>query len=304
MPFHVVKSLSGLALGLSLLTVGGPLLGEWVATKAPTFGRRAAQEVRGLGLAFEEVSFAAEDGALLQGWFFPQADPQAPAILYAPATGRDQRSGLALVRPLHEAGYQVLLFSYRGHGLSQGNRSGFTYGAKESRDVDAAVAFLRQEKRIGRIGAIGHSAGAVSILLSAARNPGIDVVVAAAPFPTVETVWETNRPAIFPRPLLEMTLRLSEVTRGYSRDEVRPLDVISGIAPRPVLLLHGLDDARISESQARGLFAAAQAPKQLWLVEGADHGEMGAPALTALMDEIIQFLKASLLDEDPAAHAR
>jgi len=42
MPFHVVKSLSGLALGLSLLTVGGPLLGEWVATKAPTFGRRAA----------------------------------------------------------------------------------------------------------------------------------------------------------------------------------------------------------------------------------------------------------------------
>ncbi len=296
MPFHVVKSLSGLALGLSLLTVGGPLLGEWVATKAPTFGRRAAQEVRRLGQAFEEVSFAAEDGALLQGWFFPQADPQAPAILYAPATRRDQRSGLALVRPLHEAGYQVLLFSYRGHGSSQGNRSGFTYGARESRDVDAAVSYLAEDKGISHIGAIGHSAGAVSVLLSAARNPRIGAVVAAAPFPTVETVWETNCPAIFPRPLLEMTLRLSEVTRGYSREEVRPLDVVSRISPRPVFLLHGLEDARIRQEQARELFSAAQAPKQLWLVEGADHAEMGAPTITALMDAIVAFFQQALLE--------
>ncbi len=294
MLLQAVKGLSGLMLSLSLLTVGGPLVGEWIATRAPYFPARALLDARGLGLPMEEVSFRAQDGSLLRGWFFPAGDPQAPAILYAPATGRDQRSGLPLVGALHEAGYHVLLFSYRGHGASQGRRWGFTYGARESRDVDAAVAFLREEKGIRRIGAIGHSAGAVSVLLSAARNPRLGAVVAAAPFPSVEAVWETNRPRFFPRALLEMALSFSEVTRGYTRRQVRPLDVVAGIAPQPLLLMHGLRDKRISEEQARAIYAAAQAPKELWLVEGADHRAMGAPILTSLMEGIIAFFDAAL----------
>ncbi len=262
-----------------------------MATLPPIFNvQNAARSAQELGLAYEEVSFATGDGVTLRGWFFPVEGVDAPAILYAPATSKDQRSGLSLVRPLHDAGFNVLLFSYRGHGLSDGHYHGFSYGARESLDVDAAVRYLREEKGMRRIGALGHSAGAVSIILSAARNPGIDAVVAASPFRSMEEIWNTNRPAIFPTPMFELMMRISELLKGFSRDQVRPLDVIADIAPRPLLIIHSSDDKRITVEQAQALFGAAEEPKQMWLIEDASHAQVRTIVMDERIDEIIAFL--------------
>ncbi len=58
----------------------------------------------------------------------------------------------------------------RGVVLAQDCQTRF-YGAAGSRDVDAAVKFLSETKGIRRISLIGHSAGAISAILSAVRNP-------------------------------------------------------------------------------------------------------------------------------------
>ena len=125
------------------------------------------------------------------------------------------------MEPLHEAGYSVLLFSYRGHGESEGNPWGFTYGAVESHDVDAAVRYLKEQRGAEKIAVIGHSAGAVSALLSAARNPDIDAVVAASPFLSIESIWQTNRPPWIPQEVNNLYLRLSELRKEYSRQEMQ-----------------------------------------------------------------------------------
>jgi dipeptidyl aminopeptidase/acylaminoacyl peptidase len=231
------------------------------------------------------------DGKLLTGWFFPGKKPKSPAIIYAPATGKDQRSGISLVKPFHQAGYHVLLFSYRGHGHSEGNRFGFTYGAQESKDIDAAVRFLSEKMGIDKIGLIGHSAGAASGIISAARNKLIKAVVAAAPFPSVEEIWHTNWPRLLPKALFELSFRLVEWRKKFSRDEVRPQDVIDQIAPRSVLLIHGIDDRRITERQAMNLFETANEPKHMWLVTGASHGEVRSPVLDIEIEDIISFFK-------------
>jgi dipeptidyl aminopeptidase/acylaminoacyl peptidase len=288
-----LKIFSSVFLGLSVFSIGGPLLGELVATIAPVFPQKATLYAKDLGIPYEEVAFQTSDQLILRGWFFPASEKDAPAILYAPATANDLRSGISLVPPLHNAGYQVLLFSYRGHGLSDGNRFGFTYGALESKDVDAAVQFLKEVKGIQNIGAIGHSVGAVSIILSAARNPDIHAVVAASPFNTMEEIWETNRPLIFPKPLSDLSLHLSELRKGFKRDEVCPEEVIAEIAPHPILLIHGSEDKRITYEQALRLYNAAQEPKRMWLVEGADHGEVRSPVLDYLIQNIIDFLDES-----------
>ena len=236
------------------------------------------------------------DGKILHGWFFPGKNAGSPAILYAPGTGRDQRSGISLIVPFHRAGYHVLLFSYRGHGRSEGNRFGFTYGAYESKDIDAAVAFLSETRGIEKIGVIGHSAGAVSGIISAARNPHISALVAAAPYLSVEDIWYTNRPAFFPKPLLELTFRFAEFRKRFSRDEVRPQDIIDRISPRPLLLIHGIDDQRITQNQAMDLFDAANEPKCMWLVEGADHGDVRSPLLDTQVQDIISFFDQALSD--------
>jgi dipeptidyl aminopeptidase/acylaminoacyl peptidase len=298
MTLEGIKIISSVFLGLSVFSVGGPVLGELVATIAPVFPQKATLYANDVGISYEEVAFETSDKLILRGWFFPTDEENAPAILYAPATSNDLRSGLSLVIPLHNAGYHVLLFSYRGHGQSDGNRFGFTYGAFESKDIDAAVQFLRDMKGIQRIGAIGHSVGAVSIILSAARNPHIDAVVAASPFNNMEEVWETNRPTIFPKPLLDLSLRLSELRKGFTRDQIRPEDVIAQIAPRPILIIHGSEDKRITYEQALHLYNSAQEPKRMWLVEGASHGEVRSPVLDYLMQNIIDFFDDSF-DKNP-----
>jgi len=247
-----------------------------------------------LGLSFDDVTFPTTDGLSLRGWFIPAEEPGSPAVIYAPATSHDQRSGLSLVPTFHEAGYHFLLFSYRGHGLSDGRKGQFTYGDAESKDVDAAVRFLAESKGIDRIGVIGHSVGAVSAILSAARNPHIGAVVAVAPFNCVAEVWHTSRPTLVPSFVLNWTLWVAEKQRGFSKEDVCPLDVIERIAPRPVLVIHGTNDRRITEAQVQQLFEAAQIPKALWLVEGATHQEIRSPVLDRLAPDVVSFLASAL----------
>lgn len=292
----VIQNLSiitGIFAGVSFLSVAGPVLGEMLATMAP---RRNVSDIKnnsGVRAKFHNVHFRTDGGMLLHGWFYPSEKPDAPAVIYAPATNRDLRSGISLVDPLHDAGFNVLLFSYRGHGKSQGNPFGFTYGVEESKDVDAAVDFLINQNGINKIGVIGHSAGAVSCILSAARNSGIGAVVAVSPYNSIDEIWQTNRPRIFPTVIYKLTMRLSEKRKAFSRHDARPIDVISNISPRPILILHGSHDKRIRNNQIMNLYHAANYPKKIWIINGASHSGMRTPILDNLLPQIIRFLDKS-----------
>jgi dipeptidyl aminopeptidase/acylaminoacyl peptidase len=289
----VVKIAAGIVAGATLLTLAAPLVGEIIAILPPAFRKADSAPMIESGLAYEDVSFPTTDGLELRGWFFPAALPDAPAMIYAPATSHDQRSGLSLVPAFHDAGYHVLLFSYRGHALSDGRKGQFTYGEAESRDVEAAAQFLFESKGLNRISVVGHSAGAVSAILGAARNPRIGAVVAVAPFNCVAEVWHTSRPSLVPAPVLNWALWVAEKTRGFDREQVCPLRVVEQIAPRPLLVIHGTEDHRITEKQVRELYAAAEEPKSLWLVDGASHDGIRNPMLDILSEEVISFLNAA-----------
>jgi dipeptidyl aminopeptidase/acylaminoacyl peptidase len=290
----ILKIAAGVLVGASLFTLVGPIVGETIATSPPPFPRKAFNPGTELGLPYEEVAFPTADGLTLGGWFIPAEQPDAPAIIYAPATRHDQRSGLSLVPAFHEAGYHILLFSYRGQGRSEGKKGAFTYGQAESRDVDAAVRFLHEIKGIGRVGIIGHSAGAASAILSAARTQAVGAVAAVAPFNCVTEVWYTSRPPFVPGFILDWALWVAEKRGGFDRKDVCPLDVVDQIAPRPLLVIYGTSDRRVTEAQVRRLFAAARAPKTLWLVPGATHSGIRSPVLDELAPQVIAFFDAAL----------
>jgi len=296
----VCRIAAGIVAGVSLFSVSSLVVGEVIATLPPIFTTKDSAVPKALGIPYEEVAFPSTDELMLRGWFFPAQNEPAPAVLYAPSTGHDQRSGLSLVPALHAAGYHVLLFSYRGHGLSDGNRFGFTYGAAESKDVDAAVTFLSETRGIEEIGVIGHSAGAVASILSAARNSHIAAVVALAPFNSVHEVWHTSRPPVVPPFLYDFALWLAGQRKSFKEEEIYPLRLVERIAPRPLLIIHGSQDRRITTLQIQQLFAAAGAPKALWLVEGATHKGIRSPVLDVLMADVIDFLNTALrLDSGP-----
>jgi alpha-beta hydrolase superfamily lysophospholipase len=300
MSLGILKTATGILVGTSLVALLGPVVGELIATLPPIFPGDV-NPLTEQGLVYEDVAFPTSDGLTLRGWFVPSDRPGAPAILYAPATAHDQRSGLSLVPAFHAAGYHVLLFSYRGHALSEGDSWGFTYGHAESKDVDAAVRFLHETKGIHRIGAIGHSVGAVSSILSAARNPHIGAVVAVAPFNCVAEVWRTNRPTLVPPFVLDVTLWLTEKRKGFNSNDVCPEKVVQHLAPRPLLVIHGTNDRRITETQVRRLFEAAAEPKALWLVEGASHSSIRDPILDELTPDVIAFFDVAFRSQGAQA---
>ena len=100
---------------------------------------------------------------------------------------------------------------------------------------------------------------------------------------------------VVPSFILDWTLWVAEKTRGFDREEICPLRVVERITPRPLLLIHGTDDRRITEEQMRRLYRAAEAPKSLWMVEGATHSGIRSPVLDALAPDVISFLESAFL---------
>jgi fermentation-respiration switch protein FrsA (DUF1100 family) len=52
---------------------------------------------------------------------------------------------------------------------------------------------------------------------------------------------------------------------------VKPIDYVSGISPRPLLLVHGNKDETVDVSDAHRLYDRAGEPKKLVIIDGAGH---------------------------------
>lgn len=149
-----------------------------------------------VGLQFEEVAFVATDGVELRGWFVPAGPSRGPVVVFVhgwiwnragnaagrvPFVDRDV-DFLPATRALHDAGFHVLLFDLSNHGES-GKRPPLTMGRWEARDVAGAVAYLegRGDVDPDRIGALGTSAGANTVMYAIAEGTALKAFLAIQP---------------------------------------------------------------------------------------------------------------------------
>ena len=153
---------------------------------AGTHPRQSSAEVdpNSQGIYYDAVSLRTDDGVRLDAWLVPvlEADQvlrekelalrtNHPAVLLVHDYGRDRSQMLPLVRPLHDAGFVVMVVALRGCGTSESWSS--TFGLLESNDVKAAVAVLRKRNFVDpkRVAVIGVGTGANAALLAAAEDP-------------------------------------------------------------------------------------------------------------------------------------
>ena len=52
---------------------------------------------------------------------------------------------------------------------------------------------------------------------------------------------------------------------------VSPIEYVAGVAPRPLLLVHGSQDEIVDVSHAYKLYDRAREPKQILIIDGAGH---------------------------------
>lgn len=221
---------------------------------------------------YEPVEFAPARGDhSVSGWFLPHPEMRRVIILCGGYRGR-KADLLGIGMHLWRSGANVLLFDYHGHG--HGSGAPVTLGFRELNDFLGAIEYVKQRIPGAIIGVMGYSMGAAVAIMGAARRTEVRVVVADSPFATHWGVVEYNfkRIARLPAtPFLFIADRLMALKAGYRFREVEPLRDVIQLAPRPLLLIHGLDDVTISPQDSQRLYEAAGEPKELWLVVGVGH---------------------------------
>lgn len=249
---------------------------------------------REFGIPFSEVEFEAIDGSTLRGWFVPSPDNPHTAVVTVHGGEGDRRTFMRQLPMLHKAGYAVLLFDYREHGISDGASRGIAFGWRENHDVSSAVSYLKNVKSYERVAAFGTSMGAVSAILAAAGDASIDVVIAENPFASANDVLGESRFfGSFPRFYRALILSILKLRFGLW-GEPDSIDVIAQIAPRPLLLMHGTADQSVGVWQTQLLYDRSEGPKELWILEGAEHTALFNKDPLEYERRVIGFLNARL----------
>ena len=81
---------------------------------------------------------------------------------------------------------------------------------------------------------------------------------------------------------------------GVDLANVRPIDHVGAIAPRPLLMIAGTRDADTPVPIMERVFAAAREPKELWIEEGAAHGTDVETAPEEYERRVVGFFDRSL----------
>ena len=141
-------------------------------------------------------------------------------------------------------------------------------------DIHAAVAHIRATTRVSGVWLAGFGTGGALAVCAGADDPQIGGVAALAA-PADFDDWASN-----PRRLFEHAREVG-ITRavpspaaidGWSRElrSLKAVDSAQRLHPRPLLVLHGLDDDLVPDFDAR-VIADAHTEAELRLLDGAGH---------------------------------
>ena len=172
-------------------------------------------------------------------------------------------------------GFGVFIFNFRGTGASGGNLDilGWT------RDLRVAIDYLCTLPEVDRahLALLGFSGGAAVSLYVAAQDKRVSSIVACACPAEFTGLAGGNEPqsiidhfrsigAIRDK---DFPHSIEEWLNGFKL--VSPIKYVAEIAPRPLLLIHGSQDEVVDVSHAHRLYDKAGEPKQLVIVDGAEH---------------------------------
>jgi len=211
------------------------------------------------------------DGLTLRGWYCPtQGHRRLIVLVHGMGASWDKMA--AIGRALHGRGYSILLFDLRGHGRSDPAR--LSMGRREREDIRAVLAWAGAEGYTpDRIGWLGHSLGASTLLLEAARNPDIQVAVMDSPFGDLPDLLDRQLPkhSHLPRWFNPGILFVAHRAFGVRTDDLRPIRLASAWGTRPLLLIHGESDSIVPVRQAYALADALGPACESIVLPGVEH---------------------------------
>ncbi len=234
------------------------LLVLWLAQRSLIYfphGQVPAPAAVGLTTA-DIASFTTDDNLDLEAWFVPAREPAADrtiVVFNGNAGSRAHRAILAA--SFAERGFSTLLVDYRGYGGNPGLPS----ERGLYRDARAALKYLaaRGDVNMARVVYFGESLGAaIAVELATEFQPS--ALILRSPFSSMTRVGSYHYPLL--------------PVRYFLRDRYPSIDRIGRITC-PLLVIAGDADRIVPLEDTERLYDAAREPKQMLVIEGADHND-------------------------------
>jgi uncharacterized protein len=227
------------------------------------------------GLGYEDLRLRSTDDVVLQAWYVPASDADAPVVLFLHGNAGNISHRLDTLSLLHDLDLSTLILDYRGYGNSGGRPS--EQGLYE--DALTAWRYLVEERGVppGRIVLHGRSLGAaVAGWLATQERPAALILESA--FLSVPELGAHHYPWLPVRLLARIRFPLHEY--------VKKLQV-------PVLVVHSPDDEIVPFAQGRALYAAAPEPRA-FLEINSGHNEGFLVSGARYREGLRAFLEAHL----------
>lgn len=232
------------------------------------------------GFVFEDAFISSFDGTKLHGWFL-KPSPGAPVsrgvLLFSHGNAGNISGRLLKVKGWLEAGFSVLLYDYRGYGLSEKKME---HGNEITRDSEACLEWLitKQGKKIQDIVLYGESLGSYpSVFLSVKQKP--QALILEAPFTSFAELAAIHYP-MFPKMMVQTMLKDFEFSNESLIEKIQC----------PIFIMHGTQDETCPYEMGERLMDKAPEPKTFFTIEGGHHNDLLMAAGSDYWHKPLEFL--------------
>lgn len=231
----------------------------------------------------QKISFQNNLNLTLRGTIFkPKKYTTVIIFCHGFPSSAEGSSPQRFAKILQHLGYLVMLFSFSGSGSSDGKFENKLM-SQEVKDIKYAVDFLTENYEYKQLILIGHSTGAIDAALYAYKDKRIDKLVLLGGVSKlneavrydftdeqVRDFWKKGY-IVYNRP--KHWVHRKKLKKAFY-DEFFTLDILGSLKKfrKPLLIIHGEKDEAIPvHKDPQELFAAANKPKKLVVIKGADH---------------------------------
>lgn len=232
----------------------------------------------------EKVSFKSEGQKISGILHLPEmTNPSCVIASHGLLSSKDSEKYIAFGERISKQGMAMLRFDFRGIGESEGKIEDDTVSRRIS-DLSAAIDFVKFRSDLGnRIGLLGSSLGGYLSLIKASMEREIRaVVVWATPF-HLDDLGSKKQEEDYPLP-------------GEAFFEDLPRHRLLPLLPKVSngLVIHGEKDELVPVDQAWEIFHSLGAPKEIHILEGADHRLTDPKHRQRAMDLSVEWFKKYL----------
>lgn len=228
-----------------------------------------------LSLPFQAVQLDTPLGAA-DAWLVPAAGAEAGRAIYVHGIGGAREDGYRHLSLLHEAGWSVLLITYRNDPGGPADPSGrYGFGLSEWPDLEAAVARMAPEDSDPGVLVVAESMGGAILGQFLAQSPlagRVKAVALDSPALSFRAVidhigQQADKP--LSGALAWTAAKLLPWLTGLDLDRAEVVDVYAAF-PGPLFVAHGAGDRIVPDGPSVALATARTAPTvTLWTK--ADH---------------------------------